>query len=58
MKIHVERLLSGEVEIDISLTAYESLDLPQSYLSVDGGYICKTDAEAREVLAVVAKAGA
>jgi hypothetical protein len=58
MKIHIEKLPSGEVEVDISLTAYESLDIPAAYYSVDGGYICKTDAEAREILAVIAKAGA
>jgi hypothetical protein len=58
VRVHIEKLPSGDVEVDIALTAYESLDIPAAYYDVPSGYICKTDAEAREILAVIAKAGA
>jgi hypothetical protein len=58
VKVHIEKLPSGDVEVDISLTPYESLDIPAAYYEIPGGYICKNDAEIREVLALVAKAGA
>ena len=56
MKVRVERLPSGDIEIDFSLTAFESLDIPGKYLSAPGGCIAKTDFECRELAEIVSKA--
>jgi hypothetical protein len=57
VKVMVNRLRSGEVEVDFSLTAFEALELPGALFTIDE-YVAKTDVEVAQIAEIVNKAAA